>query len=241
MEYLTSDEHFDHFNIIKYCNRPFTSVAEMNERMINEWNSLVTDRDTVYVIGDFALSTIERVQHFCRTLKGRKILIKGNHDRHTIKKYIEAGFHNVAQQYMRTLTIPNKNIDYTNQKDLNISGSASIEYTTWKFILTHKPPQRYYDDVNRKKIKDGEMNEPKNKNLDDANYSELLPYTWNLCGHVHERWKINRPLQILNVGVDVWDFKPITFDKIIETILTFDDDPFEGLRSKDPCREVDLY
>lgn len=53
MDYFTSDEHFDHVKIIEYCNRPFSSVYEMNNFMIEQWNNIVNDRDTVYVLDDF--------------------------------------------------------------------------------------------------------------------------------------------------------------------------------------------
>ena len=56
MIFFTSDHHFYHSNIIKYCQRPFHSVEEMNEEMIRRWNSVVGVDDTVYYLGDFSLA-----------------------------------------------------------------------------------------------------------------------------------------------------------------------------------------
>lgn len=83
---FTSDTHFTHSNIIKYCNRPFESVKEMDDCLIDNWNSIVNKGDTVYHLGDFGFTPkaktegIERLQKICNRLKGNIILIKGNHD-----------------------------------------------------------------------------------------------------------------------------------------------------------------
>ena len=77
--FFTSDNHFGHTNIIKYTDRPFSSVEEMNETMIRNWNNVVTDEDTIYHLGDFAFS--RNPEQFSYRLNGVKILIKGNHDK----------------------------------------------------------------------------------------------------------------------------------------------------------------
>jgi calcineurin-like phosphoesterase family protein len=77
MIYFTADTHFGHANIIRYCNRPFTGVHEMNLAITEAWNSLVESGDTVYVIGDFSFTN---PQPYLEKLRGQKILIRGNHD-----------------------------------------------------------------------------------------------------------------------------------------------------------------
>ena len=51
--FFISDLHFNHENIIKYCNRPFPNVDKMNSSIINNWNSVVSKDDVVYFLGDF--------------------------------------------------------------------------------------------------------------------------------------------------------------------------------------------
>lgn len=78
----TSDTHFSHTNIIKYCNRPFRDVQEMNEALIEKWNSTVSPDDVVYHLGDLALGqAIEQQIALTARLHGRKHLVPGNHDR----------------------------------------------------------------------------------------------------------------------------------------------------------------
>lgn len=79
--FFTSDTHFGHANIIKYCGRPFTTVEEMDETIIERWNSRVKPKDVVYHLGDFMLCN-KKYDHFLNRLNGKVILIRGNHDHH---------------------------------------------------------------------------------------------------------------------------------------------------------------
>ena len=81
MIYFISDTHFHHHNIIKYCNRPFKDVDEMNKVLIKNWNNTVTDFDTIFHLGDVALTSESEMKDMIPKLKGKKILIKGNHDK----------------------------------------------------------------------------------------------------------------------------------------------------------------
>jgi calcineurin-like phosphoesterase family protein len=84
--WFTSDTHFGHSNIIKYCNRPFKNVDEMNEVLIYNFNELVKEDDDVYHLGDFAF---QKHANYVRRLNGNQHLIKGNHEGHDWKN---AGF-----------------------------------------------------------------------------------------------------------------------------------------------------
>ena len=75
-----SDLHFSHKNIIKYDNRPYFTVSEMNKDLIERWNNKVKNDDTVYILGDISWDTVENTIDIFQQLKGNKILIKGNHD-----------------------------------------------------------------------------------------------------------------------------------------------------------------
>lgn len=57
MIYFTSDLHLGHKNIIKLCDRPFASLEEMDETLIANWNQVVTNGDTIYIVGDLMFRT----------------------------------------------------------------------------------------------------------------------------------------------------------------------------------------
>lgn len=77
--FFTSDYHFGHQNIIKYCNRPWHSAYEMDHDLKKLWNETVQPHDEVYFLGDFAMNKIF-VAKFLPELNGEKVLIAGNHD-----------------------------------------------------------------------------------------------------------------------------------------------------------------
>ena len=91
MDYFISDIHFGHKNVIRFCNRPFKTVHEMNSQIVEKWNKKVTDADKVYVVGDVFLCDINEASSWINKLNGYKILIKGNHD-YGERKMLEAGF-----------------------------------------------------------------------------------------------------------------------------------------------------
>ena len=78
--YLTSDTHANHDNIIRYCDRPFHSANEMNHALVNNWNSRIKDDDLVIHLGDLSLGNLSATERFVSALRGRKVLVRGNHD-----------------------------------------------------------------------------------------------------------------------------------------------------------------
>lgn len=93
--FIIADTHFGHSNIIKYCDRPFVTVEEMDRQLIQKWNSVVSKNDVVYHLGDFAMGNVDKISSYRNKLNGRIFLIQGNHDGYSIRKYYEAGFDKV--------------------------------------------------------------------------------------------------------------------------------------------------
>lgn len=185
--WFTSDQHFWHKNVIEYCKRPFSSVEEMNELMIQYYNELVKPEDTVYMLGDFSLAH-RAVTTICPRLMGNKHLIAGNHDHcHPIhakekeerlqkarKLYYEAGFKSICLEDTRLIA---GQIVHLHHMPYQSADATDERHQRWR---------------------------PEDKG------------SWLLHGHVHEKWK--QKGRMINVGVDVWNYRPVHIDEIAELI-----------------------
>lgn len=99
MDWIISDTHFDHENIIKYCSRPYKNANQMTEDLVRRWNNRVKPGDLVYHLGDVGYmkgaqevkTEDTRMGRIIARLNGKKILILGNHDK-SAKRMMEFGF-----------------------------------------------------------------------------------------------------------------------------------------------------
>jgi len=112
--WFTSDHHFNHTNIIKYQNRPFANIKEMNETLIEVWNVHIKPSDLVYHIGDFVFHS-KAVEPIVKQLNGNIYLISGNHDLFNAYKDTKIK----VEQYLE------------------------VNYNKQKFILFHYPIARW--------------------------------------------------------------------------------------------------
>jgi calcineurin-like phosphoesterase family protein len=79
--WFTSDHHWGHANIIRFSNRPYADVEEMNEALIANWNRVVGPHDVVYHLGDIFLTQNAEALAIRQRLNGRIRLVLGNHDK----------------------------------------------------------------------------------------------------------------------------------------------------------------
>jgi len=159
--WFTADTHFGHANIIRYCNRPYASVAEMDDDLVRRWNERVGDGDTVWVLGDFALGKLDRSLAIAGRLRGAKRLVVGNHDRpftddpvrrrRWVETYLRAGFETVEHGAVGYL----------------LEGRHPVTLCHFPYAGDSGDVDRY---VERRPVDDG------------------LPL---LHGHVHEKWHRN--------------------------------------------------
>lgn len=94
--YYIADCHLFHENVIKFDNRPFNNVEEMNRTIINNWNNRVRNNDTVYILGDFIWKSTYIWPEIVKSLNGKKILILGNHDPKVYSREVEECFEEIV-------------------------------------------------------------------------------------------------------------------------------------------------
>ena len=165
----TADTHFGHYNVIRFCDRPFASAEEMDEAMIQNWNDRVTGNDTVYILGDmFFRST--NAEGILKRLKGKKRLIVGNHDGSWMTKFDYARYFFSVDKFLETS-----------------DGKRSLTLCHYP-MLSWKHAKRSY----------------------------------MIHGHIHndtraDFWPLIAAREnVLNAGVDINSFKPVTFDELLE-------------------------
>lgn len=181
--WFTSDMHFGHFNIIKYCKRPFKTLEQMNNTLIKNWNMRVKPGDIVFHVGDWSFHNtsggkkgegeLHNGLYYEKQLNGKVIHVEGNHDK--------------------------------NNKVKTIIQNMEVKYGGLKIYVTHRPQ------VARKK------------------------YKLNLVGHIHDKWKIKKlgkNSYMINVGVDVWNYRPVSINEILTEYYRFKKRYTEARRKK---------
>ena len=87
MNFYIADMHLGHKNVLKFDNRPFESVSEMDMVLMENWNKRVSHDDDVYILGDMCYHSEHRPAWYLKQLKGKKHLIQGNHDGALLKDF----------------------------------------------------------------------------------------------------------------------------------------------------------
>ena len=193
MNYYIADCHFGHSAVILFDHRPFGGIEEMEEIMVMNWNAAVKPGDTVYILGDFCWGRADDWLRILHRLRGKKVLIRGNHDLKNFPPELQEQFVEVAD-YMETVD--------------NGRGSEGR-----KVILSHFPIPFYRHSNNRRDFMlCGHVhNTVENSYLE--RWTAELRKDFDASGNVHA---VNAG-QIYNVGCMMpWmRYTPRTLDEII--------------------------
>lgn len=197
MRYFTSDTHYGHQNIIRYCHRPYTSVDHMNTDLVNAAAERLQVGDELWHLGDVALGPLDSTLTHLARIAVDVTLVAGNHDRcHPCNGTRGERFVEIYRERCRlaALVLTNTSLTLSNGIEVNVSHFPYADPTLegredrhGKVITDKFAPWRVVDDG-----------------------------SWLLCGHVHERWRQRG--RMINVGVDAWAGRPVSESELIELI-----------------------
>jgi calcineurin-like phosphoesterase family protein len=170
--FFTSDTHFGHANIIKYCKRPFADTQEMDNTLIHNWNAIVRPKDTVYHLGDFAVGGGPAAPYL-RRLNGTIYFCLGNHDKRLVKAYLDIELE--LQSYLNQ------------EVESEIPNLREVTVDKQKIILCHYAM----------KVWNGSHNG-----------------AWHLYGHSHGTLPDDPNSLSCDVGVDCWNYFPVSMDQL---------------------------
>ncbi len=196
MRWFTSDLHFGHANIARFCDRPFlrerivdgaveryTDVDSMNAAIIANMNAHVAVEDELWILGDVAMGNIDHTLKLVqRFTAGRVVIVTGNHDRCHPCNGTKA-----EKWLQRYETDTGANVINGNT-ELVLANGVSVQ-------VSHFP----YEGESHV-TKDGKDRFVPWRPVDDGR--------WLLCGHVHDAWQQRG--RIINVGIDAWGGVPVS-------------------------------
>jgi calcineurin-like phosphoesterase family protein len=209
--WFTSDLHFGHHNPVKqqgilyYCAGRTAiwghDIDAMNAGLLERINATVAPGDMLIILGDAAMGKREDSLKFCKAINCYDIIVPGNHDNCWEKGRDGSGTTEAKFAKNRADYFKWGGFDEIWQPPM-VLGEAlyGVPEPLKRVILTHLPPAECGD------------------HTDDVRYAAHRPAyppedTWMLCGHVHEAWKVHG--RVINVGVDVWDYKPVSVEQIL--------------------------
>lgn len=216
--FVISDTHWNHANIIKYCDRPFASVEEMNAALIKQWNEIVGKEDIVYHLGDFSFGSEESILNIAKQLNGNLKIVPGNHD-NKIKRMWSKMDH-----------------DYLPFEVLPLIYSKKIGNTN--FVMCHFPLDDWHGlgDVHLHghcvdmKTEILTKNGWKNRNQLDKND---LVLSYDLDSQIFSEEKIDEIVDIHNYNGDVFELNAKSIDMCVtsnHTIINFSQDHSKALK-----------
>ena len=141
--YFTSDTHFNHENIIKYCKRPFSSIDEHDEALIKNWNDVVPEDGIVFHLGDVGFGDPGRINEILKQLNGKIYLVIGNHDWRRIVNDHKWRFEDMTQQI--NMKIGKRHIILNHYPMLAFGGAWRGEDATYQ-LFGHVHTSPYTDE-----------------------------------------------------------------------------------------------
>lgn len=210
--WFTSDTHFGHARIIELCDRPFSSVQEMNEQLVVNINATVPATDRLVFLGDNFMGNYEEsIKMVSWMTPAELVFLPGNHD-----KWSRAYKASAAKRAEKTAALLEARVNVRvleEDEDWELTRSWSFCQLSDEWEGSPLAGAQFAHYPHEGESWDGR----------EDRYKELRPVEVNspvVCGHVHGSWA-ERGNQF-NAGVDVRDFKPVSEDQVAEWMEKLD-------------------
>ena len=133
--FVTADLHFGHENILGHQdNREFSDITEMNDHIVREWNGKVSDKDKVYVVGDFSFRMdLDDLAYYMGQLNGEIHLVKGNHDHDFWKAY----------EILKARRHQEKGTKHPDQIIIHRDRIVDLKHGGYKYVMCHYPMETW--------------------------------------------------------------------------------------------------
>lgn len=183
--FFSSDQHFGHRNVLKFCHRPFADEKEMGQALIDNWNSVVTNDDIVVTMGDlFWFNDSHSIKKCINKLNGKEIyIVLGNHDK-------RESFHRVTDERFHIL-------DGISHIYLRCEDENRWYYKTFEIVCSHYPLMTW---AHRDKGAINLFGHIHSGPRSETDYDQNLPL-WTG--------------QQLDVGVDNQEYTPVSFEDVL--------------------------
>jgi calcineurin-like phosphoesterase family protein len=142
-DFFTADLHLNHFNIMKYCGRPFHALKQMNNALVENWNKVISKDDTVYLLGDFCFEGKKsEVLKWKAKLNGHIILVRGNHDHKITRKAFKPDCHDELEMQIGIFkcVLAHRPLypEYYNipERDRTAQVERELQYEKYDFVIS---------------------------------------------------------------------------------------------------------
>lgn len=190
--FLTSDHHFGHSNILKFTNRLYDNIDDMQAAYIKRWNRKAKKGDIIYILGDHIWNTVSPKDHLAlnNSLNGSKILVIGNHDKVNLGQALNLGY--VAAVHEAKLRVGTHTI---------LLSHYPYRFGFWKNLWTNLTSLVRFGNTSNKTKR---LKYPIDNGL------------WLAHGHTHSPKKVNG--RQIHIGVDAWNGELVALHQISDII-----------------------
>lgn len=197
MRWFTSDTHYGHANIIRFCDRPYVDVHHMNVDLVERAAGNFNAGDELWHLGDVALGHLDSSLINLARLPVDVTLVAGNHDRcHPYNGTRAETFIDLYEDRCQLAALVRTNTT------LVLTSGTTVNVSHFPYADPTEP---------RRENRHGKVIEDK-----FASWRVEDDGSWLLCGHVHDNWRQRG--RMINVGVDAWGGYPVSEAQIIDLI-----------------------